>query len=81
MIKDEYSIHPTQLRLFFNKELEGDRTLAYYDIRNGSDLDLVLCLRSGLMQIFIKQITGRTFVLKVESSRLRAQIPSMVSRR
>jgi ubiquitin len=69
MIKDEYSIHPAQQRLLFNKkELEGGRTLAYYDIRNGSDLDLVLCLRPGLMQIFIKQTTGRTFVLKVDES-------------
>jgi ubiquitin C len=69
MIKDEYSIHPAQQCLLFNKkELEGGRTLAYYDIRNGSDLDLVVGLRAGIMQIFIKQITGRTFVLKVESS-------------
>jgi ubiquitin C len=69
-IKDEYSIHPAQQSLFFNswKELEGGRTLAYYDIRNGSNLDLVLCLRPGLMQIFIQQLTGKTFVLKVESS-------------
>jgi ubiquitin C len=81
MIKDEYSIHPAQQRLLFNKkELEGGRTLAYYDIRNGSDLDLVLCLRPGLMQIFIKQTTGRTFVLKVESSDTVQGVKEMIHR-
>ena len=42
-IKDAYGIHPAQQRLMFNKkELEGGRTFADYDIRNGSTLDLVL---------------------------------------
>jgi ubiquitin C len=69
MIKDEYSIQPDQQRLIFNRKvLEGGRTLAYYDIRNGSDLDLVLCLRPGLMEIFVKLLPGQTIVLKVESS-------------
>jgi ubiquitin C len=68
-IKDEYCIQVAQQRLIFNKkELEGGRTLAYYDIRNGSDLDLVLRLRSGLMEIYIRTFTGNTYALKLESS-------------
>jgi ubiquitin C len=68
-IKDEYCIQVAQQRLIFNKkELEGGRTLAYYDIRNGSDLDLVLRLRSGLMEIYIRTLTGNTYALKLESS-------------
>ncbi|XP_071675673.1 polyubiquitin-like isoform X2 [Lolium perenne] len=69
MIKDLYGIDPDKQRLMFNdKELEGGRTFAYYDIRNGSTLDLVLCERSGLMEIYIKGWIGQTIVLKVASS-------------
>ncbi|KAK1654076.1 hypothetical protein QYE76_071881 [Lolium multiflorum] len=69
MIKDVYGIDPDKQRLMFNnKELEGGRTFAYYDIRNGSTLDLVLCERSGLMEIYINGLRGQTIVLKVASS-------------
>ena len=68
-IKDAYGIDPSQQGLMFNKkELEGGRTFADYDIRNGSTLDLVLRERSGLMEIFIKDLQGGTLAFKVESS-------------
>jgi ubiquitin C len=68
-IEYEYAIHPDQQHLTFNQNmLEGGRTLAYYDIRNGSTLDFALRHRSGLMQIFIKNLTGKTLALMVESS-------------
>ncbi|KAK1669138.1 hypothetical protein QYE76_057297 [Lolium multiflorum] len=69
MIKDEYGIDPDKQRLMFNdKELEGGRTFSYYDIRNGSTLDLVVRERSGLMDIYIKGWSGKTFLLRAASS-------------
>ncbi|KAM0889300.1 hypothetical protein ACQ4PT_027849 [Festuca glaucescens] len=69
MIKDEYGIDPDKQRLMFNdKELEGGRTFSYYDIRNGSTLDLVLREISGLMDIYFKGWIGKTFLLRVASS-------------
>ncbi|CAM0871013.1 unnamed protein product [Alopecurus aequalis] len=68
-IKAEYGIPTSQQRLMFdNKELEGDHTFAYYDIPNGSTLDLVLGVRSGLMEIFIKGLQGDTMTFKAASS-------------
>jgi hypothetical protein len=67
-IKDEYSIDPAQQRLSFNKKmLKGEHTLAHYDIWNKSNLDLVLCLRSGLMRIYLMSPIGKHGTLKVES--------------
>jgi ubiquitin C len=68
-IKDVYGIDPDKLHLMYNnKELEGGHTFSHYDIRNGSTLDLVLRERSGLMEIYIEGLTGKTFGLKVMSS-------------
>jgi ubiquitin C len=68
-IRDEYGIDPDKLHLKFNnKERDGGHTFAHYDIRNGSTLDLVLHERPGLMEIYIKGLTGKTFGLKVMSS-------------
>ena len=67
-IKDEYGIHPSQQRLMFNnKKLEGGRTFADYDIRNGSTLKRVLCERPGLMEIFVSRHAG-TLTFKAVSS-------------
>ncbi|KAF7081925.1 hypothetical protein CFC21_085828 [Triticum aestivum] len=68
-INDEYGIHPAQQRLIFNKQkLECRYPLMYYDIQNGSTLDLVVCQRPKLMQIFVRNLSGKTLVFQVRSS-------------
>lgn len=58
-----------QQRLVFDSiQLQDERTLADYNVQNDSTIYVVLQLRGGGMQIFVKTLTGKTITVEVEPS-------------
>ncbi len=68
-IFEKENIPQDQQRLVFNgKQLEDNMTISDYNIQADANIHLVLRLRGGGMQVFVKTLTGKTITLDVEPS-------------
>ncbi|XP_044956487.1 polyubiquitin-like [Hordeum vulgare subsp. vulgare] len=67
-IQVERGIPVDQQRLFFaGKQLEDDRTVGEYGVKQQDTIHLVLCLRAG-MWIFVDTLAGKKITVKVDPS-------------